>query len=267
MYVRLAFAVAAHLEPEILVVDEVLAVGDAEFQKKCLDKMDDAGHTGRTVLFVSHNMQAVTRLSNRCVLLDKGRLLLDGPAPRVASAYLSSGVGPTAVREWADLAVRMRDEHGELVDTVDIRRPVGVELEYEVLEPGHVFHPHFGLRNEDGVMLFVAQDVDPQWRRRQRPPGRYVSTGWIPGNLLAEGAVSVLAVVMTLQPEHAHAVVSDAVLFRVVDSLEARDTARGDYPRPIPGVLRPLLTWTTSQPPSVMTAAVPSSPEGACQPV
>jgi lipopolysaccharide transport system ATP-binding protein len=262
MYVRLAFAVAAHLEPEILIVDEVLAVGDAAFQKKCLDKMDDAGHTGRTVLFVSHNMQAVTRLSSRCVLLDDGRVAMDGDARRVASAYLSSGSGACSVREWPDLrtapgdhvarlaAVRIRSERHDIADTIDIRRAVGVELEYEVLEGGHIFHPHFGLRNEDGVMLFVAQDVDPAWRRRRRPPGRYVSTGWIPGNLLAEGCVSILVVLMTLEPEHAHAIVPDAVLFRVVDDLSATDTARGDYPRPIPGVVRPLIQWTTQYAPS-----------------
>jgi len=257
MYVRLAFAVAAHLEPEILVVDEVLAVGDAEFQKKCLDKMDDVGHSGRTVLFVSHNMQAVTRLSNRCILLDGGTIRRDGAPQRVASEYLTAGAGTTSAREWPTLAaapgdhvvrlcaVRARSLDGGLVESIDIRRPVGIELEYEVLEGGHVFHPHFGLRNEDGVTLFVAQDVDEQWRRRPRPAGRYISTGWIPGNLLAEGAVSVFAVLMTLDPEHAHAIVEDAVMFRVVDPLSARDTARGDYPRPIPGVLRPLLKWTT----------------------
>jgi lipopolysaccharide transport system ATP-binding protein len=267
MYVRLAFAVAAHLEPEILIVDEVLAVGDAEFQKKCLDKMDDAGHTGRTVLFVSHNMQAVTRLSQRGVLLDKGRVRLEGPAHRVASAYLSSGVGTAAVREWSDLskapgddvvrlcAVRVRSEDGEPVDTVDIRRPVGIELEYEVLKPGYIFHPHFGLRNEDGVLLFVAQDVDPTWRRRRRPPGRYISMGCVPGNLLAEGPLSVIATLMSLEPESIHTEVHDAVLFRVVDSLSANDTARGDYPRPIPGVMRPLLKWTTSFTPSGRAAA------------
>ena len=269
MYVRLAFAVAAHLDPEILIVDEVLAVGDAAFQKKCLDKMDQAGHTGRTVLFVSHNMQAVTRLSNRCILLDQGRLRMDGLPHRVASAYLSSGVGTTAVREWPDLAtapgdhvvrlraVRVRSEDGELIDTVDIRRPIGIELEYEVLEPGHVFHPHFALRNEDGIVLFVAQDVDANWRRRRRPPGLYRSTGWIPGNFLAEGPLSVATTLMTLEPEQAHGSVRDAVLFRVVDSLTATDTARGDYPRPINGVVRPMLKWTTSYEPS-------REPESAC---
>jgi homopolymeric O-antigen transport system ATP-binding protein len=256
MYVRLAFAVAAHLEPEILIVDEVLAVGDAAFQKKCLDKMDDAGKGGRTVLFVSHNMQAVTRLSSRCILLERGQITVDGAPHRVASAYLSTGVHGSAAQEWDPRtapgddvvrlrAVRVRSEAGEVIDVVDIRQPVGIEMEYEVHKPGFIFHPHFVLRNEDGVMLFVGSDVDPQWRNRRREPGRYTSTGWIPGNLLAEGAVWVGAHVMTLEPEAYHGGSNDAVLFRVVDPLHAKDTARGDYPRPVPGVVRPLLRWTT----------------------
>jgi len=275
MYVRLAFAVAAHLEPEILIVDEVLAVGDASFQKKCLDKMDDVGHAGRTVLFVSHNMRAVTRLSSRCVLLDKGCVALDGPPSRVASAYLSSGVGTSAAREWDDVstapgddivrvrAVRVRSEDGELVDAVDIRRSIGIEIEYDVLQAGYVFHPHYGLRNEDGLLLFLAQDVDPRWRGRRRPPGRYVSTGWIPGNFLAEGAMTVGVTLMTLQPEHLHVTVSDAVLFRVVDCLTAPDTARGDYPRPISGVVRPMFTWTTSYTPTLSPHLEVPHPVGA----
>jgi lipopolysaccharide transport system ATP-binding protein len=263
MYVRLAFAVAAHLEPEILIVDEVLAVGDAEFQKKCLDKMDDVGHTGRTVLFVSHNMQAITRLCRRCVLLENGKVRMDGASHRVAGAYMSSGVETTAVREWPDLAkapgddvvrfsaVRVRDESGELAISFDIRQPVGIELEYEVLEPNHIFHPHFGLTNEDGILLFVAQDVDPEWRGRRRPIGRYTSTGWIPGNLLAEGSISVWVNMMTLDPECRRGDVQDAVLFRIVDNLEAKDTSRGEYPRPIPGVLRPMLRWETHYEPKL----------------
>src|SRR5437660_266586 len=103
MYVRLAFAVAAYLEPEILVVDEVLAVGDAQFQKKCLDKMQDVGRQGRTVFFVSHNMPAVTRLCPRAILLDEGRILRDGASHEIVSTYLRSGLGTTAVREWNDI--------------------------------------------------------------------------------------------------------------------------------------------------------------------
>jgi lipopolysaccharide transport system ATP-binding protein len=257
MYVRLAFAVAAHLEPEILIVDEVLAVGDAEFQKKCLDKMDRVSQTGRTVMFVSHNMQAITRLCSRCVLLENGRVRMDGPSSRVASAYLASGLGTSAIREWPDpkqapgddvvrlRAVRVRTEDGELSDNFDIRRPIGIEIEYDVLRSGHLLHPHFGVTNEDGILLFVPQDADPAWRARTRPAGRYISTGWIPGNFLTEGAFSIWPTIMTLNPEAIRAEARDAVLFRVVDCLEAKDTARGEYPRPIPGVVRPLLSWET----------------------
>src|SRR5438046_3135611 len=92
MYVRLAFAVAAHLEPEILIVDEVLAVGDTEFQRKCLGKMDEvARHGGRTVLLVSHDLAAIGELAHRALLLDSGRLAVDGPTAQVLSAYLSKG--------------------------------------------------------------------------------------------------------------------------------------------------------------------------------
>ena len=258
MYVRLGFAVAAHLEPEILIVDEVLAVGDAEFQKKCLQKMGDVAQGGRTVLFVSHNMQAVTRLCPRCILLHEGQIKLDGPSARVANAYLNSGITTTAAREWPDIssapgdgvgrlrAVRVRSSKGEVIESIDIREPVGIELEYEILLPGHQFLPHFALWNQDGSVLFVAVDVDPAWRGRRRPPGRYVSTGWIPGNMLTEGLIYVQAVLMTLDPETAHAIVDEAVAFRVLDDLSAINTSRGDYPNPMPGLMRPLLEWTTS---------------------
>ena len=257
MYVRLAFAVAAHLDPEILVVDEVLAVGDAEFQKKCLNKIGDVAHGGRTVFFVSHNMQAVTRLCSRCLLLHKGEVKMDGDSNQVANAYLNSGVTTTAAREWPDAsqapgdevtrlrAVRVRSSAGAVVDSVNIRERVGIELEYEVLASGYHFLPHFGVRNENGTMLFVSVDVDPAWRGKKRPPGRYVSIGWVPGNFFAEGLLSIVAVVMTLGPVVARAVVEDAVAFRVRDELTVKDTARGDYTRPMPGLLRPLLEWHT----------------------
>ncbi len=258
MYVRLGFAVAAHLEPDILIVDEVLAVGDAEFQKKCLQKMGDVAQGGRTVLFVSHNMQAVTRLCPRCILLHEGQIKLDGPSAQVANTYLNSGVSTSAAREWPEIstapgdgvarfrAVRVRSSKGEVGEVIDIQESVRIELEYEILKSGHQFLPHFALWNQDGIILFVAVDVDPEWRGRHRPPGRYVSTGWIPGNMLAEGLIYVQAVLISLDPETVHAIVDEAVAFRVLDDLTATTTARGDYPNPMPGVMRPLLEWTTS---------------------
>ena len=257
MYVRLAFAVAAHLEPEILIVDEVLAVGDAEFQAKCLGKMGDVASSGRTVLFVSHNMQAVTRLCSRCIYLQKGEVKMDGNSTQVANAYLNSGASTTALREWNEIdaapgddivclrGVRIRAESGQIVDTVDIRHSVCVELDYEVLQSGHQLLPHFALRNQDGVVIFVSVDLDPEWRGRKRPAGRYISTACIPGNLVSEGLISVQAVMMSLNPQVIHAIVDDTVAFRVVDDLTANDTARGDFRKPMPGVIRPMLQWTT----------------------
>ena len=257
MYVRLAFSVAAHLEPEILIVDEVLAVGDSEFQKKCLDKMDDVGQSGRTILFVSHNMQAITRLCNRCILLEQGQVRMDGAPLRVTAAYLKSASNLMAVREWTDLSkapgddvirlcsIRAISESGEPAEMFDIRQPVGIELEYEVLESGHIFLPHFLLTNESGVEIFVANDVDPEWRGRRRPVGRYVSTAWIPGNLLAEGTITVGTGLMTLEPEVVHGVALDAIHFRVIFPLGAKDTARGDYQNASPGAVQPMLKWKT----------------------
>ena len=256
MYLRLAFSVAAHLEPEILIVDEVLAVGDASFQRKCLNKMQSVSEQGRTVLFVSHDMTAVTRLCPRAILLDQGKVLSDGPAHEVVSAYLTSGVGTTAERVWKDpatapgnkiarlRAVRVRTEDGRVTDAVDIRRAIGLEIEFEVLQSGHKLTPNFHVYNEKGVNVFITKDLDKEWQDRPRPTGVFTSTAWIPGNFLAEGTLLVGAAVSTLDPVTVHFFERDAVAFHVVDSLDG-DSARGEYAGRYPGVVRPALKWTT----------------------
>ncbi len=262
MQVRLAFAVAAHLEPEILVVDEVLAVGDAQFQKKCLKKMEDVGQQGRTILFVSHNMSTITRLCDRAILLDGGRLVEDGPSYQVVSTYLTSGLGTTAAREWthspnqpgADVArlcaVRIQTEDRQISGALDIREPVLVEMEYDVIEPGYVLLPNFHFYNEGGVEIFPAVDLDPEWRQRPRPVGRYTSTAIIPGNLLAEGTFFVRSALITLNP-----VVKiqfnepDAVAFQVIDSHDG-NSSRGDYVGSLSGAVRPLFQWRTEYVPA-----------------
>lgn len=261
MYLRLAFAVAAHLEPDILIVDEVLAVGDASFQKKCLNKMSSVSQQGRTVLFVSHDMTAVTRLCPRAILLDRGHVLRDGPAHEIVSAYLTSDLGTTAARSWLGethtpgdkvtrlRAVRVRNDDGLVADAVDIRRPVRLEIEFEVIEPGHALAPNFHVFNEQGVNLFISNDLDPEWRGRPRPTGVYTSTAWIPGNFLAEGTVIVGAAVSTLDPVVVHFFEREAVAFQVVDNIDG-DSARGDYAGPYPGVIRPALQWTTQYVPA-----------------
>ena len=144
MYLRLAFAVAAHLEPEILVVDEVLAVGDAEFQRKCLGKMGDVAQQGRTVLFVSHNMSAILRLTQEAIVLNKGQLTMRGPTQEAVDFYLSSGQAQAGERFWdaedipassapfSPISLKVKDRSGKVVDTVRSTEPVHIEFEYQL---------------------------------------------------------------------------------------------------------------------------------------
>jgi lipopolysaccharide transport system ATP-binding protein len=256
MYLRLAFAVAAHLDPEILIVDEVLAVGDARFQRRCLDKMRDVSHEGRTVLFVSHNMPAVGRLCDRTILLDEGKISLDGPTQQVISKYLIAGRTASGIREWKDAssapageiarlhAVRVRTIDGRIGDSVDIRQPVKLEMEYEVLREGYVLLAFFNVFNDTGIHVLELVDLDPTWRRRPRSTGRYEVTVSIPGNLLSEGQLFVSAGVTTLAPCILQFNERDVLAFQVFDSLEG-DSARGDWAGTMRSVVRPLLPWNT----------------------
>lgn len=254
MYLRLAFAVAAHLEPEILIVDEVLAVGDARFQKKCLSKMQEVGKQGRTVLFVSHNMPAITRLCDRTILLDGGELLADGRTPSVVSSYLNSGYGTTAERVWSDeptapggevariRAVRLRNEDGDVTDSFDIQKPIGIELEFDTLQAGHYLLPHHHIYNEEGVHVFTSHDLDPEWMDRRRPAGSWKSMAWIPGNLMSEGTFFVSSEAVTLQPMRPQFYERDVVAFQVIDRMDG-DAARGSWKGRMGGVVRPYLAW------------------------
>lgn len=257
MYVRLAFSVAAHLEPEILIMDEVLAVGDAAFQQKCLDKMHSIRQRGHTIFFVSHNMPAVTRLCKRVILLEGGRVRADGEPHSVVNEYISSTRESGAAREWVDGAeapgdsvvrlrsVRVCNERGETTAAIDVRRPLRIEVTYDVLDAGHVLLPTLELYNEHGTEVFSTHDTGEVWRRRERPIGRYISSVIIPGNLLAEGSLTAHVSVMSHFPATIlHARETNAVAFQVIDSQQG-DTARGDYLGPMPGVVRPLLQWDT----------------------
>ena len=262
MYVRLAFSVAAHLEPEILMMDEVLAVGDAAFQQKCLEKMREIRRRGHTIFFVSHNMPAVARLCKRVLLLERGEIVNDGPAETVVSGYLRTSWGVGTTREWTpgqdmpgDEVVRLRrvravSQPGETAVAVDIRQPLGIEMVYEVCQPGYVLQPQVELYNEEGVNLFSSGDVDSEWHERSRSTGEYVSTVWIPGSLLAECNFLASVSILSGSPVHKlHAHERNAIGFQVVDS--APDvTAEGGMPQPAAGVIRPRLQWTTQFIPS-----------------
>jgi lipopolysaccharide transport system ATP-binding protein len=256
MYMRLAFAVAAHLETSILLVDEVLAVGDAEFQRKCLQKMEQAGTQGRTVIFVSHDMAAVTRLCSRAVLLDQGRVVRDGNSAEVVHHYLHGGaMHGAAVREWPSVetapgddvarlrAVRVLDEEGRPSPQVDIRRPVRIEVDFWNLRPAENPSVNLHLFNEEGTCLFITCDyTSAAWKTGPRDTGLVRSTCTIPGNFLSEGPVTVLAAVSSYRRVTVHAIERDAVAFTVVDRSEG-DGMRGPYAGPMPGLLRPRLDW------------------------
>jgi len=250
MYVRLAFAVAANLENDILIVDEVLAVGDAAFQRKCLSKMEDVSQHGRTVMFVSHNLSSVARLCPRAILLEKGKLLRDGPTHEVVRHYLHSDLGTMAAREWRDdppgdewarlRAVRVLQD-GKVTDHVDVRHDCVVEIEFEVLRDDKELVPNLHFMNSDGQWLFASLDLDPQWRGTTPARGRYRSRAFLPGNFFMDGTI-VVSVAISTMPMDVHVFEREAVAFEVVDSTEL-DTARGDYTGPMPGVIRPLLRW------------------------
>lgn len=255
MYMRLAFAVAAHLDPEILIVDEVLAVGDIGFQKKCLNKMREVGSSGRTVLFVSHDMQSVSRLCSRVIWLKNGMIELDGPVQDVVSGYLHEQTQTAAEKRWDEssapgnecarlLAVRVHDGSGGTTSSIDIREPVYIEVSYRVLKNGKVLVPNLHFYNDQGICIFISHDWYSGWRDKKRELGTFRSTVTIPGNFLAEGWVSVGAALSTYEPFEVHFVEWDAVTFNVVDSLDG-DSARGDFAGPLPGVVRPELEWKT----------------------
>ena len=256
MYMRLAFSIAAHLEPEILIVDEVLAVGDINFQRKCLNAMRDVSQAGRTVLFVSHNMSAVSRLCNRAIWLKNGELKLDGETAQVVNAYRYEQSQTGSEKVWTDPAMapsdevtrlqrlRVHDESGKTSSSLDIRRRVGVEMTYEVTKDGFVLIPNIHFYNEEGVCLFISHDWFSGWRYRPKDVGTYTSTVWIPGNYLSEGVIFVTAALSTYKPFIVHFVARDAVSFNVVDTKEG-DSSRGDFAGPIPGLVRPVLDWET----------------------
>jgi lipopolysaccharide transport system ATP-binding protein len=254
MKIRLGFSVAAFLEPDILVIDEVLAVGDRDFQRKSLQKMETVGKHGRTVLFVSHNMQMITRLCSRAILLEKGQIKDDGPADKVVASYLTSGRIRSSEKIWKNnreapggdvarlLSVRVKDEEGKVSESFDIRKPIRIEMHYEVLKSDYLLLPHYNIFNEEGDWLFTTIDTDPRWRGR-RPAGSYTATAWIPGNFLSEGLIFVQSSLFTLEPRIVQFEPKDAVAFQVVDSLDG-NTARGDWPGTMKGAVRPLLKWT-----------------------
>jgi lipopolysaccharide transport system ATP-binding protein len=253
MYLRLAFSVAAHLEPEILLVDEVLAVGDASFQKKCLGKMEDVAKAGRTVLFVSHNMAAVEALCQRVVWLQHGRIHKIGEASEIVPQYLHTALQTVTEQKWDDPQtapgndkvrlhrVCVRPVEGPASGSIDIRTPYVIEFEYWNMIPDGRLDLSFHLFNEQGIMVFNHNTyLESEWHGRPRPRGLFRSTCFIPGDLMNDGEHKVNLVVTS---DQAHAIYkhADLLAFTVLDAPEMRNAWHGRWP----GAVRPNLQWKT----------------------
>ena len=398
MHVRLAFAVAAHLDPDILLLDEVLAVGDLSFQQKCLERGEGMVSEGRTLLFVSHSLDAIARFCTRCIWLDQGRMLMDGPVGEVLEAYLEEVSGIRAAQSWAaDLPDEpeagagepasasderhraapatngteqrhadgpsdapftvLADEAGEIVisdgdgaseqstrdalaagattgtagttDTADtagtagagsvdtapttpttpvvaatatgaiasgatvasmpgdddarlvrvrvvnkdgrsvssvlIDEPFAIEVTFDVLRPGKNVQPALHFKNDAEHYLFVVACTDPAWMTAPPPPGRHVTTAWVPAHLMNAGVVHITVALATPDPFERHCVVERAVSFNVFERFGDTSSARGLYSRNFPGVVRPRLQWETRRNATEPSRAAPSRPDAAAR--
>lgn len=262
MYMRLAFSVAAHMECDILIVDEVLAVGDIHFQKKCLGRIDSEVKSGKTVLFVSHNTSMIMQVCTRCILLENGFLVEDGMPQPIVESYISRGMSINSERVWngngmptsseGDFrlrAIRLLNRTGQQSTRFDVKEPVLVELEWDVLRARFALNVHIYLRHESGVVLFCSMDnLDSPWCNRVAPVGRYRAHCCIPAHFLNEGMFTIEYLICTSPTTTEYANAPDAVTFYVIDDMR-NEGVRGQWAREWPAsIMRPRLTWTHFEP-------------------
>ncbi len=257
MYVRLAFAVAAHLNPEILIVDEVLAVGDFAFQKKCLAKIEGGAKAGRTILFVSHNTVAVRSLCSRALFLDQGKVVADGDVNRVLDNYLSISAPATEVVEWTDPKQAPGDEFVRLKSVsvsgggtpgkVDIQKDFKISVEYWVLQDRTHVIAAFHLTNSQDELLVtsgnqksISAQYDP-WVDRPYPIGLFRTSCTYPGRLFNDGFYRVTVYLNDASTSRHHVLERDVLQFEIVDTGFMRE----EYQGPWLGNLRLKLPWAT----------------------
>lgn len=257
MYMRLAFSVAAHMECDIMIVDEVLAVGDIHFQKKCLGRIDSEVRSGKTVLFVSHNTSMIMQVCTRCILMENGLMIADGLPQPIVEKYISRGTIITGERFWdaegapyspeGDFrlrSVRLLDRDGNVSARFDVKEPILVELEWDVVNPRFALNAHIYVWNESGMCVFVSMDnLTSPWQKSVAKPGRYKAQCVIPPELLNEGMYSIEFTVCTHPTTTEYADYREAVSFYIIDDMENAGV-RGNWSREwFASVMRPRLTW------------------------
>lgn len=252
MYVRLAFAVAAHLEPDILLVDEVLAVGDAAFQEKCLGKMDEVAGEGRTVLFVSHNMAAVRHLCNRAIMLDSGTLKADGDTDDVLRDYMSTVAASTGAREWTDSDSAPHGRHQWLqairvvqnerpTEKVALEKPFRVEFDFVNELEGSPLFCNMQLLDDYGVVVLTTSNnpllnlaETETWFREPHARGIYRYSCTFPGHVLNAQRYYV-SLAIGNPWDRSEGLLADRIMS--FDGFDATATAR------YPGVVRLPMKW------------------------
>lgn len=242
MYVRLAFAVAAHLESEVLIVDEVLAVGDAEFQKKCLGKMGDVSKgEGRTVLFVSHNMGSIKSLCKKAMLLENGGLKKFADTTQVIDHYFHSGNKSanntyTNIKSGSDEVhlnhIEVVDENLNLLNNITVGQKMGIKISYFTESVDVV--PNLLISTSEGNMLFQSIMINSKSKF-----GLNEVVVWLPSHFLNDVRYTILVALSNLNPLHIHAQFEFSI--EVGDDLN--DIVRGDYKYKMHGILRPCLDW------------------------
>ena len=259
MHVRLAFAVAAYLEPEILIIDEVLAVGDAEFQRKCLGKMKDVSDKeGRTVIFVSHSMPMIASLCSRGIILKNGLMVFDGAAGAAVHQYQNGGKENSAFLDYADESKKpgdkmaalqkawVQDMDGNIKSEFNIGEPFKISMRYEIFSnvPLSPF-PNFHFFDQFGQYVFVSS---PSNKNITNGTGLFEATCHIPGNFFNVGHFSLG---MALTFHHAGIHVSfyepHALNITITEDMSSSATRSTNYAGEIPGVVRPLLDWNVKK--------------------
>jgi lipopolysaccharide transport system ATP-binding protein len=252
MYVRLAFAVAAHLEPEILLVDEVLAVGDTSFQKKCLGKMDQVSKQGRTIFFVSHDMPSISSLCSRVALFDAGQLVKIGATHEVVGDYLSTQTANGGTATWdvdnapGDETARIRKievcgPSGTPTESLWLGEPIRLLMEFTTLKPGLRVNPVFTVKDPGGLLVFSSANYEePSWGSHSYDQGRFRTICEVPAHILNEGRYLVDAMLVQ-EARFVRAQSENAVGFTVFDDA----ATRGDYLGEWRGIVRPRCQWQT----------------------
>lgn len=260
MYVRLAFAVAAHLDPEILVVDEVLAVGDAKFQKKCLGKMDQVSKSeGKTILFVSHNMSMISSLCEKGLLIEQGHIEYNGLVEDAINTYLNSdqiGDGEVVFKDRLPgdkkavlHAARIVGADGSPTVNFQINEPFFIEIEYELFEDGMRVYPNLHIKDAFGQYVFVTADSDIDTDSILKcKKGKYKSKCTIPENLLNTGTFYIGFAVGSVYPLHIHFYEPDLLFVTIHDPIDGIKTRLSGYSGSVPGSVRPLLKWDLEGP-------------------